>query len=137
MTQAIEGLSIGQVAERFGLSVHALRFYEREGILADPIRRDSGGRRVYSEDNLDWLEMCLMLRATGMPLTAIRRYSDLVKEGDGNEQERVALLHHHEARVNEQIAQLHRCLDMIKYKLACYDEILKPPDATEGVRQVG
>jgi hypothetical protein len=35
-------LTIGQVAERTGLSVHALRFYEREGVLVDPVRRDAG-----------------------------------------------------------------------------------------------
>src|SRR5580658_7146492 len=89
---AIMGMSIGQVAARFGLSVHALRFYEREGLLADSIRRDSGGRRVYTEDDLDWLEMCLMLRATGMSLPVIRQYTDLVKQGEGNEKDRVALL---------------------------------------------
>ncbi|HEX3487993.1 MAG TPA: MerR family DNA-binding transcriptional regulator, partial [Streptosporangiaceae bacterium] len=38
-------LSIGQVAGRTGLSVHALRFYEREGLLATPVHRDGGGRR--------------------------------------------------------------------------------------------
>jgi DNA-binding transcriptional MerR regulator len=124
MSEATAGLSIGQVAERFGLSVHALRFYEREGILAEPIRRDPGGRRVYSEHDLEWLEMCLVLRATGMPLTAIRRYTELVKQGDGNERQRVALLRQHEQVVNDQIAQLNQCLDMIRYKLGCYDDIL-------------
>lgn len=124
MTEATAGLTIGQVSERFGLSVHALRFYEREGILAEPIRRDPGGRRVYSEGDLEWLEMCLMLRATGMPLTVIRRYTDLVRQGDGNEHQRVALLRQHEQAVSDQIARLQRCLDMIRYKLGCYDEIL-------------
>jgi len=121
------GMSIGQVAERFGLSVHALRFYEREGLLADPIRRDSGGRRVYTDDDLDWLELCLMLRATGMSLPVIRRYTDLVKQGDGNEKDRVALLRQHEQHVTDQIAQLNRCLDMIHYKLTCYEDILSEP----------
>ena len=32
-------LSIGQVAERTGLSVHALRFYEREGLFATQMGR--------------------------------------------------------------------------------------------------
>ncbi|MGW5188999.1 MerR family transcriptional regulator [Kribbella sp. NPDC004138] len=63
------GLSIGQVAERTGLSVHALRFYEREGLLADPVRRESNGRRVYSEDDVDWLTMCIKFRSSGMPPT--------------------------------------------------------------------
>jgi DNA-binding transcriptional MerR regulator len=59
-----------------------------------------------------------------MPLHAIRRYTDLVKQGDGNEPQRAALLRQHEQVVNDQIAQLNRCMDMIRYKLHCYDEIL-------------
>ncbi|GGQ57682.1 hypothetical protein GCM10010216_19200 [Streptomyces flaveolus] len=38
-----ESLSIREVAERTGLSVHALRCYEREGLLVGPVRRTSGG----------------------------------------------------------------------------------------------
>ena len=39
MADIPQGLTIGQVAERTGLSVHTLRFYEREGILANPVQR--------------------------------------------------------------------------------------------------
>jgi hypothetical protein len=46
-------LSIGQVAEHTGLSVHALRFYEREGLLVTPVQRGSDGHRAYSEWDLD------------------------------------------------------------------------------------
>jgi len=56
--------------------VHALRFYEQEGILANPVRRDAGGRRVYDEDDIEWLELCLLLRDSGMPLTAHPRLYD-------------------------------------------------------------
>ncbi|WP_369183010.1 MerR family DNA-binding transcriptional regulator [Streptomyces sp. Y1] len=45
-------LSIGEVAQRSGLSVHALRFYEREGLFANPVRRLANGRRVYHEEHL-------------------------------------------------------------------------------------
>jgi hypothetical protein len=45
MSEAVPELSIGQVAERTGLSVHALRFYEREGIFANAVRRGPDGRR--------------------------------------------------------------------------------------------
>ncbi|MET8630680.1 MerR family DNA-binding transcriptional regulator [Kitasatospora sp. NPDC004669] len=33
----------GEVAARTGLSMDNLRFYEREGILANPVRRGAGG----------------------------------------------------------------------------------------------
>lgn len=46
MAEVTTNLSIGQVAERTGLSVHTLRFYEHEGIFANPLRRGPGGRRV-------------------------------------------------------------------------------------------
>ncbi len=117
-------LSIGEVAERTGLSVHALRFYEREGILANPVRRAAGGRRLYSEDDVEWLRLCVLLRASGMPLPLIRRYTELVRQGAGNEQERLALLRQHEEQVVDQIAELNRCLDVIRYKVAKYEDYL-------------
>jgi DNA-binding transcriptional MerR regulator len=119
-----EGLSIGQVAERTGLSVHALRFYEREGILADPVRREANGRRVYSEDDVDWLNMCIKFRSSGMPLDTIRRYTDLVKQGPGNEQDRLALLKSHQEAVVAQIEDLTECLRVITYKVDIYTEHL-------------
>jgi DNA-binding transcriptional MerR regulator len=83
MPEVTTSLSIGQVAERTGLSVHTLRFYEREGILTDPVRRGLNGHRLYSEDDVEWLSICTRFRASGMPLTAIRRYVDLVRQGPG------------------------------------------------------
>ncbi|MFD8558370.1 MerR family transcriptional regulator [Streptosporangium canum] len=61
MPEVEQDLSIGQVAERTGLSVHTLRFYEREGILANPVSRGPGGRRFYSESDVEWLRLCIIL----------------------------------------------------------------------------
>ena len=130
-------LGIGQAAERTGLSVHALRFYEREGLLVTPVHRGADGRRVYGEWDLEWLEVCVRLRASGMPLTAIRRYADLVRQGDGNEEDRLSLLRQHQQRVTAQIAELTECLDLITFKIRLYetcraeglaDPLLSPED---------
>jgi DNA-binding transcriptional MerR regulator len=118
------GLSIGQVAERTGLSVHALRFYEREGLLADAVRRESNGRRVYTEDDVDWLDMCIKFRSSGMPLDTIRKYTELVRQGSGNEQDRLALLRGHQDYVTAQIAELTECLRVITHKVSIYEEHL-------------
>src|SRR3954447_17803204 len=98
MAEAAQGLSIGQVAKHTALSVHALRFYEREGILADPVRRGPGGRRVYREHDIDWLAVWVKPRASGMPLPAIRQYAQLVRQGVGSEQERLAIMRRHRER---------------------------------------
>jgi DNA-binding transcriptional MerR regulator len=124
MSEAVPELSIGQVAERTGLSVHALRFYEREGIFANAVRRGSDGRRLYTEDDVDWLTVCIVLRASGMPIPAIRRYTELVRQGTGNEKERLAIMRGHREEVTGQIARLTESLDLINYKVAIYEDHL-------------
>ncbi|MEU4681348.1 MerR family transcriptional regulator [Micromonospora sp. NPDC023737] len=117
-------LSIGQVADRTGLSVHALRFYEHEGLFVNPVRRGPGGRRVYSQDDVDWLTVCIILRASGMPLPALRRYAGLVREGAGNEKERLALLRAHQAHLTNQMSRLTECLDLVRFKIGVYEDLL-------------
>ena len=124
-----EGLSIGQVAERTGLSVHALRFYEREGILAEPVRRESSGRRIYTEDDVNWLDMCIRFRSSGMPLETIRRYTDLVRQGPGNEADRLALLQSHQRHVESQLADLTACLAVITHKVEIYSQAVAEGNA--------
>lgn len=124
MQEAAANLTIGQVAARTGLSVHALRFYEREGLLANPVRRGPGGRRSYSEDDVEWLAVGIILRGSGMPLPTIREYTGLVRQGAGNEQERLALLRRHQENVITQIGELTRCLDLIAFKVGVYEDIL-------------
>ncbi|SCL44527.1 DNA-binding transcriptional regulator, MerR family [Micromonospora citrea] len=129
MAEVTTNLSIGQVAERTGLSVHALRFYEHEGLFVNPVRRGPGGRRVYSQDDVDWLTVCIILRASGMPLPALRRYADLVRQGAGNEEERLALMREHQTSVTTQIGKLTECLDLIRFKVGVYEDLLDPDNA--------
>ena len=42
-------LSIGQVARQAGVGVETVRFYERQGLLAEPARRASGYRQYDAE----------------------------------------------------------------------------------------
>jgi DNA-binding transcriptional MerR regulator len=113
-------LSIGDVAERTGLSVHTLRFYEREGLLCHRIRRESGHRR-YSAADLDWIDICIKLRASGMPLATIKQFAELVGQGPGNEEQRLALLREHQRRIVAQIGELNDCLDLITWKVGVYE----------------
>jgi DNA-binding transcriptional MerR regulator len=118
-------MTIGQVAERTRLSVHTLRFYEQEGILVGSVPRDAGGRRMYGEDDVDWLHLCVILRSSGMPIPDIRRYAELVRRGPGTHEERLELMRGHRARVSEQIAELNRCLELIDFKVAVYEDIVE------------
>jgi DNA-binding transcriptional MerR regulator len=117
------GIGIGEVARRTGLSVHTLRLYERAGI-AGPVQRDAAGRRVYSEWDIAWLGNCVLFRASGMPLAALAELARLVREGPGNEADRLDLLRAHRQRVREQMTQLTNCLTLIDAKVAAYEKHL-------------
>src|SRR5256885_14372470 len=91
MTSLEAELSIGDVAERTGLSVHALRFYEREGLmLSRHVARGTGGHRRYTPMDVKWLVLCIKLRASGVPLAPVRRDARLVRTGPGHEQDHPA-----------------------------------------------
>lgn len=117
---ARDTLTVGQVTARTGLSPDALRFYERQGLLPEPIGRTASGRRAYTEDDVRWLENCVRFRASGMPVAAIRSFAELVRDGPGNEDRRLELLVEHERVVVERIAELTGCLDLIRDKVATY-----------------
>lgn len=113
-------LSIGEVSRRTGLSAHTLRFYEKEDLLVEPVRRDGAGRRAFSEREIGWLGVCRALRDTGMPLAEIRRYVLSVREGSHTVDERYAVLQRHETRVRAHLAELRAALSTIEAKVDTY-----------------
>ena len=114
-------LHIGEVATRTGRSVHAIRWYEAQGLVPG-VERDGGGRRVYTEHHVGWLEFMDRLRGTGMSVAQMRAYTALVKKGSAALGERRALLRAHQARVLENIARWTEALSLIEAKLEFYDE---------------
>jgi DNA-binding transcriptional MerR regulator len=125
-------LGIGEVARCTGLSVHALRFYEREGLLlSQRVPRGTGGHRRYTPQDVHWLRLCIKLRASGMPLADIRRYAELVREGSGNETQRLDLLREHRARVENQLVELGECLRIINRKVGIYEQAHAEGNAQE------
>jgi DNA-binding transcriptional MerR regulator len=120
-----EELGIGDVARQTGLTVHALRFYEREGLmLTQHVARGTGGHRRYSPQDVNWLRICIKLRTSGMPLAKIRRMAELVREGPGNEHERLELLREQQRHVEHQLAELRECLRVIIRKVGVYEQHL-------------
>jgi DNA-binding transcriptional MerR regulator len=117
-------LSIGEVARRTSLSIHTLRMYEREGLLTSSLERDSGGRRVYSDADVQWLTTCRVFRSSGMPIAVIARFAELVREGPGNEIERLALLREHEERMRARAAEIAAARELITGKVAAYEQHL-------------
>jgi DNA-binding transcriptional MerR regulator len=83
-TEDHAGLGVGAAAAAGGVSVRALQFYDRIGLL--PAGRDRAGRRRYTRADLSRLQRIRLLTASGVALAEVRRVLD-----SGTEQEPHAL----------------------------------------------
>lgn len=119
----MEQFTPGQVAEKTGFSLDTLRYYERIGLL-DDIARNSGGQRVFTEDDVAWLRILRCLRDTGMPIQRMVRYAELARGGDATVPERLELLREHDQEIDEKIAHLRVEQDHIRAKIAYYQREL-------------
>lgn len=116
-------LQIGELSSRTGRSVHAIRWYEAQGLIPG-VARDRGGRRLYSELHLSWLDLMDRLRSTGMSIAQMRQYTALVKQGTRTLRRRQVLLARHRARVEQTIAGWKQALTLIDNKIDFYGEWL-------------
>jgi MerR family copper efflux transcriptional regulator len=71
MTIPTASLTIGTVAKRAGVPIDTIRYYEREGLLPEPLRRASG-YRSYNESAVGQLRFIRRAKDLGFTLDEIR-----------------------------------------------------------------
>lgn len=114
-------LLIGALAARCGKSVHAIRWYEAQGLVPG-VQRDAGGRRRYREQHIAWLELMERLRITGMCIAEMRRYTELVTQGRRSLGARREMLAAHRIEVLATMARWQEALTALDQKLDFYDD---------------
>jgi MerR family copper efflux transcriptional regulator len=72
-------MHIGDVAERIGLSLRTIRYYEEVGLIR-PSARSAGGFRLYTSDDVDRLQLIKDMKPLGFSLDEMR---DLMGVIDG------------------------------------------------------
>lgn len=128
--------SIGQVAAKTGLTVHTLRYYEKEGLLPF-VRKSSSGLRMFSDNDLGWLSIIECLKKTGMPLKGIKQYIDWFREGDSTLPQRLEMFKQQQLKVLAQIEQFQKYLQKIDYKVRLYEEAVKLGSLDKALKKSG
>ncbi len=121
MTFTDASCSISQAADATGLSTHTLRYYEREGLMLDPVDRASSSHRRYTDADIGWVGFLTKLRTTSMPIATVREYTDLVRQGDSTIEARYELLKRHRETVAAQLEEVTRSLAVIDVKISTYE----------------
>lgn len=108
---------IGELADLVGMTVHGLRFYEKEGLVV-PERK--GNKRIYSEEDRLWIEFLVHMRETGMSIQDMKRYTNYRKREQPQLDELMNLLLEHREKVKIQLSIHQRNLEMLNKKIDLY-----------------
>lgn len=113
-----QGLSIGDLADRTGLAVSAIRFYETHGIVR-PLR-NAGGHRRYGRADLRRLSFTMIAQKLGFPLAEIAAHLSRLpadRAPDRADWEQVAT--GFRARIDARIAALQALSDKLDGCIGC------------------
>ncbi|MCD1258424.1 MerR family transcriptional regulator [Paenibacillus athensensis] len=104
-------MKIQELAQRAGLSVHTIRYYEKEGLLnSRHVQRDNNNYRSYTTEAHERLKLIKKFQGIGCSLTELK---DVLKD------------HDEQTRSNEEIiAWIRRKIGEIERKKAEYDHML-------------
>lgn len=115
--------TIKEAAQHCGLSTHTLRYYEKEGLLLD-IQRNESGVRLFHQSDLDHLELIICLRNSGMPIKQIKNFVQLGTIEHSNEKELLSILENHKQLIQLQQKQLQVYLETIDCNIDYYTTLL-------------
>ena len=113
-----QGLSIGDVARRTGLSVSAIRFYESRG-LVKPDRRPSG-QREFARADIRRLSFILIAQQMGLTIEEIGEVlGDLPDSRTPNKADWTRISQRFRKRLDDHIAMVERLRDKLDGCIGC------------------
>lgn len=115
--------TVSETAKMLGTSAATLRYYEREGLLP-LVERTPGGIRMFTDQDIPWLREILSLKQGGLSVKEIRRYVEMVMQGDRTLSDRLQFFREQRETLQEQIRQLQQALDVVNYNCWYYETAL-------------
>ncbi len=114
----MNGMTIGKAARKAGVGVETIRFYERKGLIEQPLKPRYGGFRVYPEETVHRIRFIRQAQELGF---ALREIDDLMSlradpaadSGDVRERARAKV-----TEVNRKIVELERIRSALEALIA-------------------
>jgi DNA-binding transcriptional MerR regulator len=111
-------MQIGELAERVGLSLRTVRYYEEMGLI-EPQTRTEGGFRLYTEAHVDRLALIKRMKPLGFTVQEMRELLDA----------RDAVREHGDEQARERLADFartaaERC-ELLRFKLEAGEELAR------------
>lgn len=115
--------TIGQVAKQVNMPVSTLRYYDNEGLFPHLVR--SSGIRKFSDHEIEALHMIECLKRSGLEIKEIKNFMELCAQGSSTYPQRYELFVKQRQAVEQEMQQLQKTLDMLRFKCWYYEQALK------------
>jgi DNA-binding transcriptional MerR regulator len=125
VTKEIEVVRIGELAEKTGVSVRALRYYEEQGLLY--ALRSASGQRRYPQAAVDRVHLIQQLYAAGLSSKTILELLPCVDAGVSTVESKARLVAERD-RISGQIADLTATRDRLDAVIAAAGDENVPCD---------
>jgi MerR family redox-sensitive transcriptional activator SoxR len=111
-------LSIGELADRTGLSVSAIRYYEAQGLVT--AERNAGGQRRFMRSDIRRLSFVLITQQFGFTIEQIRaQLQTLPQERTPNKQDWTRISRDIRRALDEKIDTLNQLRDQLDGCIGC------------------
>ena len=116
--------TIKQVSDMMSLPVSTIRYYDKMGLLPF-LEKNESGYRIFKEQDISMLRIIECFKNTGMSISEMQQYVEMVKRGDESLEERYQLFVKRKEIVLEEMRQLEKQLEAIDHKLWYYETAIK------------
>jgi len=99
-------MQIKDLSRATGVDIETIRYYEKQGLLPAPARRDNG-YRDYAEAHLERLAFIRHCRALDMPLADVQRLLGYLDDPDSH-------CHHVDGLIDDQLARVRARLKSLR-----------------------
>ncbi|MGF7437020.1 MerR family transcriptional regulator [Lentilactobacillus senioris] len=115
---------ISDIADKMDVSVDTVRYYDREGLMPF-VERDKSGRRVFTDHDLNFIEVIQCMKQAGIPVKEIATFIDWCMTGDETLEQRYDFLADHEQQLETKIQQLEDNLAFLRWKKWYYQTAME------------
>jgi DNA-binding transcriptional MerR regulator len=127
---------IGELANLINMSPRTIRYYEEIGLL-NSVRRVEGGKRIYTDKDVQRLKFIIRLKHLGLTLSEMNELEDIYQIHRTNKKvlpRLLELLDTHALKIDERINQLVKLkADVLEYKKTIFQKLKVDDDLKKGV----
>ena len=112
-------LRIGEVSKITGLTCSTLRYYQQINLIRD-IKKDEAGLRIYSAEDVQWINFIVSVKTANLSIQDINLYADLYYSKNENFRDRLNLTLECKEKLVKEREKMNQGIEFMNEKIEYY-----------------